>query len=420
MDDNLLPLDAGRAVAWAHALRDALAVRRVPRIAFSLQLRADVVTPALAEVLAELGLVRAYVGIDGYSAGQLRAIGRSAPAEAATTALDALSARGVLCVANALIVGPTLRLETIEGEVEALANVRHAPVHLLPIEARPGTVYHRRAAARGLIEGGMLWPVYRFDDERAFLVAEVLTSLPSRLAERSVPIALYDLAWALGVGRRLVPEADLSGPAATYAAVTTAWNADQVRLLRAALAAARSGRPEIDALLADERAIVRAHDDALLARADSALVDVERSVSAIRRKPVRAHARGRLLGELAFTMALASACGSSSQPNADASVVDAAPADAATPDAAGACADPNRTPSSVFPSEAGCTCNTAGTPFVRATFDADGVVTGMTDENGNPLPAGVEQCLLALVGMHCYPSMAGMTQTFMTCHAWIA
>lgn len=271
MDDNLLPMDPTAALAWLADLRAALEQRRVPRIAFSLQLRADVVTPALADVLADLGLVRAYIGIDGYTQGQLRALGRRAPASAGATAIELLSARGIPCIANALIVGPTIRYETIVAKIDGLAAIHGAPVHLLPIEARPGTVYHRRAAARGLIEGGPLWPVHRFDDERSFLISRVLTSLPTRLAGRSVPIALYDLAWALGVARRLAPNADTSHAAATYAAVADAWNADQVRLLRAAVAAAAHGRAATDELIARERPLVRAHDEALLRRADDAL-----------------------------------------------------------------------------------------------------------------------------------------------------
>jgi hypothetical protein len=431
MDDNLLPLEPERAVAWVRALREALDARRVPRIAFSLQLRADVVTPALADALADAGLVRAYVGIDGYSAAHLRAIGRAAPARAGTAAIDALRARGVYCVANALIVGPTIRLETIAGEIDGLAAVRGAPVHLLPIEARPGTIHHRRAAARGLIEGGPLWPVYRFDDPRAFLVAEVLTSLPTRLAERSVPIALYDLAWALGVARRLAPAADVAAADATYAAVTDAWNADQLRVLRAATAAAPRGRAAIDELLARERPVVRAHDDALLGACDDALAAVERAVSRTHRRAVRAHARGRALGGIAVAMGLAAACGGNHRAPADARFVDGTPgapdamvvdATPGAPDAMLACTDPARTAEAgvYLDPGPGCTCGEAVDTQVRVTFDANGNATAVTTASGQPLPTAMAQCFLDLLAPYCYPSLAGMTQTVTTCHAWIA
>ncbi|HEY4240424.1 MAG TPA: cobalamin-dependent protein [Kofleriaceae bacterium] len=417
MDDNLLPAEADAALAWARALRDALAARAVPPIAFSLQLRADIVSPALACELAALGLVRAYVGIDGYSAGQLRAIGRHAPATAANLALEAFHAAGVACVANALIVGPTLRWETIAAEVEALATVRHAPVHLLPIEARPGTVYHRRAAARGLIEGGLVWPHYHFEDARAFRVAEVLTRLPTRLVERSVPIALYDLAWAMGVAGRLAPDAALGGVRETYAEVTAAWNADQVRVLRAALAAALAGPDATAELLARERPAVTAHDRALLARCDRAILEVERAVSALHRRPVRAHARGRLLGRLAVTMSLAACSPSHSAP--DAVVPDTAVLDAAI-DAPWTCADP-----SLMPEGAGypdpCACDAFGTDaLIMMTYDATGVVTAVADQAGTPFPPDIEQCILDLLAPYCYPSAAGTTVQVNVCHSWIA
>jgi hypothetical protein len=413
MDDNLLPMDPTAALSWLGQLRSALDERRVPRIAFSLQLRADVVTPAVADALAELGLARAYIGIDGYTPGQLRALGRHAPASAGTTAIELLSARGVLCIANALIVGPTIRYETIVAELDGLAAVRHAPVHLLPIEARPGTIYHRRAAARGLIEGGPLWPVHRFEDERSYLISRVVTSLPTRLAERSVPIALYDLAWGLGVARRLAPASDTTRAADTYAAVTEAWNADQVRVLRAAVAAASEGRAAIDELIARERPFVRAHDEALLRRCDDALVDVERAMSAVHRRAVKAHARGRILGGIAVTMSLAAACGSGRSP-----VIDAPPVtvDAAI-DAAIVCSDPAKTGQSYVNNEETCDC---GDVDVTATFDANGVITSITDPQGNPLPQDIERCLLDILSGYCYPSLAGTTETFMSCHRWIA
>jgi hypothetical protein len=418
MDDNLLPLEPDQAIAWTRDLRAALDARRVPKIAFSLQLRADVVTADLAAALAELGLVRAYIGIDGYTAGQLRAIGRSAPATAGNTAIELLSSRGVFCIANALIVGPTIRYETIVGEIEGLASVRDAPVHLLPIEARPGTIYHRRAMARGLIEGGPLWPVYRFEDERSFLISEVLTSLPSRLAERSVPIALYDLAWALGVARRLAPNADIAAATDTYSAVTAAWNSDQIRVLRAATEAASHGRPAIDVLLEHERPIVRIHDDALLDRCDRALADVERAVSSIHRRRVRAHARGRVLGGIALAMGLASACTPHDRIYVDAAIVDAAPADAAIDAfAPPACADTARTSEWTVTSSETCAC---ADTLVTVTFDANGVITNLAGGSDVTLSPAVEQCLLELFAGYCYPSLAGMTQTFMTCHSWIA
>jgi hypothetical protein len=415
MDDNNLPLDPAAALAWARELQAALAARRVPTIAFSLQLRADVVTAEVADALVDLGLVRAYVGIDGYTQGQLRAIGRSAPAEAGVHAISLLSSRGVFCVANSLLIGPTIGFDTIVREIDGLAGIRHAPIHLLPIEARPGTIYHRRASARGLIEGGPLWPVYRFEDERTFLVGEVITKLPTRLAERSVPIALYDLAWALGVARRLAPDVDVDAATETYARVSTAWNADQIRVLRAAVVAAAQGKAATEQLLATEQSIVRAHDEVLLRTCDDALAMVERALSALHRRHVRAHARGRLLGSLAMAMGLA-ACGPDERSVHDAAVDAYVTAD--VPDALPACADTTAMSRSWDPI---ATCDCVGDGVnVELTFNELGELVAIHREDGSPLPDDVEQCVLAMTAGYCYPSWAGMVRIVPSCHVWIA
>src|SRR6185369_17109632 len=216
MDDNLLPLDAVQAAAWARQLGAELGARGVGRIAFSLQLRADAVTGDSARALAEAGLVRAYVGVDGFSAPQLAALGRAAPAAAGLAAPALLAAVGVFPVCNALLIGPTFRLESIATEIDALARLRGAPIHLLPIDARAGTAYHARAARRGLLEGGFLWQRYRFEDPRTALLAQAVQGLPSRLEEHSVPLALYDLGYNVGIARRLIPDARVADAAAAY------------------------------------------------------------------------------------------------------------------------------------------------------------------------------------------------------------
>jgi len=216
MDDNLLPSAPDEAARWVRALIAELDARRVGCIAFSLQLRADVVDPAVAAALADAGLVRAYVGVDGFSGRQLVALGRSAPAAAGLAAPALLAAHGVFPVCNALLVGPTFRLESITAEIDALAGLRQAPVHLLPIDVRAGTTYFARAEKRGLLEGGFLWRRYRFEDPRTALLAQALQGLPSRLEEHSVPLALYDLAYNAGIARRLIGGARVEEAAAAY------------------------------------------------------------------------------------------------------------------------------------------------------------------------------------------------------------
>jgi hypothetical protein len=477
MDDNVLPLGPADVVEWATELRRALRARKVGPIALSMQVRADALTKQSAQALAELGLVRAYVGIDGYSAPQLRALGRRADADAGARALELLWEHGIFAVANSLLIGPTIGFESVVAEIEGLARIAHAPVHLLPIEARPGTRYFERAKQLGLLEGGFLLQHYRFVDRRTELLGRVVTSMPTRLAERSVPIALYDLGYNLGVARRLLPEAKLDRYAQEYARITAAWNRDQLRLLRQAADAARTlDSATVEALIERERGRVTEHDRALIEACDDALLQVEAVVSALRARTVRAHTRGKLLGTLALSMSLA---GCSSHPasghggagtggGGGASVMDgsqpAAQRDAAASDSgstsistsmgsrsdasahdagqgahdagqAGRDAGPAPSGDAALAPDATATTCTAGdtslttrqgpccdlpqsTPL-RIRFGADGRPNGFSSTDGSPLSQAVHACLQAFVGDYCYPSLANTTQEFHS-HCWIA
>jgi hypothetical protein len=262
-------------------------------------------------------------------------------------------------------------------------------------------------------------------------VADVITALPTRLALRSVPIALYDLGYNLGVARRLVPAADVAAACATYRRVTTLWNQDQVRVLRLALAAADDGdRGAVEALLRTEQPRVRAHDDALLDECDRALVDVERAVSLARRRRVRAHARGRLLSAVAFSTGLAAACNQSPQLPIASDGAAAADATASydlsstddltisSTDLAG-CGDAGARP--VVPHLDSCLCAGGLSPSpARLTFDANGhLVDVEAGGDGGSLSSQVLDCIRNLIGAYCYPSLAGTTQE-VTGHCWIA
>ncbi len=417
MDDNILPLDADGAALWARELRRVLAAQGVSRVAFSIQARADAISEDSARALAELGVVRAYVGVDGYSASQLKLLGRHAPPEAGPRAVSLLEGEGVFVVVNALLVGPTIRFESILNEIEGLNRIQGAPVHLLPIEVRAGSGYFRAAERAGLLEGGFMMWQYRFADPRTQLIGQVLTSFPTRLAERSVPIALYDLGYNLGIARRLVPEAELAQHVQTYARISSAWNADQVHVLRSAATVVEEGSVEaVRDFIAAQLPRVTAHDRALLERCDAALDEVEREVGRTRRGPVRAHARGRVLGAVALSMSLAGCAGpvhNDQDGGLDGGL------DSGVVDAGATCSDPNRVPNqwNTVPCNVGYGYGNGG---VLVTFDTSGVAVSFSPgTDGGSISPDVQNCLTTYFAHYCYPSFAGTTQRF-TQHLWIA
>jgi hypothetical protein len=412
MDDNVLPSRPEAVTAFARALRGELDARGVPDLAISLQLRADGVSDESADALADLGVVRAYVGIDGYSSAQLRVLGRAGDPTTNRDALARLHTRGILSVANALLVGPTVPFSVLTHEVEALARIAYAPVHLLPHEVRAGTPLFRRAMDRGLVEGGYLHWHYRFADARTARVARLLTSLPTRLAERSVPIALYDLAYNAGIARRLAPHADLRESISTFEEVTQLWNADQVRVVRAALGCADSDAA-VDAWLVEHGRGIAETDRAWRRRCDDAIRGVEDQMSAVGGAGPRARAyqRGRLLGAVAFAMTVA-ACNAPAPP-------DGGPAEDAGRDAEVETAD-------AIAQDTGCESPSLPDQLplcggsYRLSFDAEGRVSDvMLDEDGGTLTTEMRTAILESLAPFCYPSLAGSTQAY-TGHCWIA
>jgi hypothetical protein len=417
MDDNLLPLEPERALGWARELRDKLGARRVGRIALSMQLRADVCTRPVVDALAELGLVRAYVGIDGYSGRHLVALGREAPAAAGNEALANLAAAGVFTVCNALILGPTFSFENVRTEVEAIATVRHAPLHLLPIEVRAGSAYYERVRRRNLLEGGTLCQRYRFLDPRTALLGEALLGFPTRLEEYSVPVALYDLGYNLGIAARLLAPADVTESIDTYRRVTERWNADQVRLLRRAIVSAATGdQPTVRKFVAEESAPVRALDDELRTEIAVALARVERAAAARQGATVRAHVRGKLISSVLFSAALA-AC---EQPLAkgDGGVRDAQ----SSIDARDAGrADAPSCPPGLTPADLDTHVDCAGNFSVEVNFDSQGVPGAVfLAADAGPVSQDALDCMQRLLAGYCYPSYANTTQTLVSTHFWIA
>jgi hypothetical protein len=258
----------------------------------------------------------------------------------------------------------------------------------------------------------MLCRRYRFADPRTALLGEALLGFPTRLEEYSVPVALYDFGYNLGIAQRLLPGSDLGEAIEIYRDVTQRWNADQIRLLRLAAAAAAGGdRSRVRRLVEDQADRVRRHDDELRALVARALALVERIVSRARGEAVRAHARGRLISVVAFSAALAACESTSLTPSRDAgtdvvsSVVDSGPT----------CPD-NLTPLQQLPAALdGC----GGYP-ANVTFDQFGVPGALYQVDGGMAPQDVLDCMQRLLAGYCFPSYAGTTQTLVSHHIWIA
>jgi hypothetical protein len=291
-------------------------------------------------------------------------------------------------------------------------------VHLLPIDVRAGSTYFERVRRRGLLEGGALCWRYRFADPRTAVMAEALTSLPTRLDEYSVPVALYDLGYNLGVARRLLPGAPIDDACAVYADVAARWNVDQIRVLRAAAAAVDGGRDAVMAFRMAEAPRVRELDDELRAMCAGALRAVERAASLAHGRSIRTHARGKLISAVALSVAVAACDGRPLHDRADAAM-DAASDESDAPngqegdatDASG-CA--------TFEPALGVPGTCCGDGKVEVTFDSAGIPTSVRLIDAADGGANLVACVQRLLAQYCYPSWAGTTQPLISSHCWIA
>jgi hypothetical protein len=213
--------------------------------------------------------------------------------------------------------------------------------------------------------------------------------------------------------------------------VTARWNADQIRVLRAAAATAEATDPRAVArFVAEESGRVRALDDELRWLCAEALRAVEDAVSRARRSPVRAHTRGQLLSTVALSMALA-ACssqepleprdGAGEAPALDAS---ADPGDSGAPldvsDGPASCGEGAWVPAPPGVSLPATLCYCGIPASVDVTFDATGIPIEVSLPDGAALPDGVRACVLRAVGSYCFPSLAGTSQPIAGAHCWIA
>jgi hypothetical protein len=207
--------------------------------------------------------------------------------------------------------------------------------------------------------------------------------------------------------------------------------------------------------LASERERVTAYDRALLGACDAALAELERSVSALRARRVRAHTRGQLLGALALSMSLAG-CSQATGEGAGggsggASVVagsgagvggeatagqgaesgraSAGSAAAPVAGAAGAATDGGASGvpaaceaadgAALRQREFSCCGGLQPGAALRVEFDAQGKPVAFTGPDGARVTEEIERCLRQFLGSYCYPSLAGTTQEFMS-HCWVA
>jgi hypothetical protein len=154
------------------ALRRELERRRL-RIAFTIKCRADDVDVALFCQLKEMGLLRAYVGIESGCQASLDLLGKGVTAQRNVEALAVLDRLDIVADFRSLLFHPWSTLETAQADISFLHSVVPYVAtcfSFLEVEIYPGTPLAARLRVEGRGEGDP-WPLpYTLADPRAELL----------------------------------------------------------------------------------------------------------------------------------------------------------------------------------------------------------------------------------------------------------
>jgi len=176
-DDNFLVHDRARNLERCQRLGEALRARGLAgEVGLVVKCRPDDVERELFALLRELGMIRAYVGIESASREGVACLQRGMPLDAGRRALAILGELEVYCSFNLLLFHPDATLGSVEAELAFLADFCEAPFNFCRAEVYAGTPLQARLAAEGRLAGSYLAWSYELADPRAELLFRVVTT----------------------------------------------------------------------------------------------------------------------------------------------------------------------------------------------------------------------------------------------------
>ena len=341
VDEHLLPYGEDEALDFLARLGRGLGRRRVGKLGIGTMLRADRLTEKVVRAFAEVGLVRAFVGIELPSVAEGRRFGRPFDGQHARAILAACEAAGVAVVSNVMMVHPYSTPETIAGAIAFLESVPAGVFEATQMRVYHGTTLWHRMAKEGRLIGNPLRYSYRFSDPVVAHFDEIFMRLRAEAFwNHSIAYRTHDGFLAHTLGRRLRPDLGLGAISSEMGAIRDQVVELYVGAYRKALGLAVSGVGGVgaDLLIAEARAAACR----LQERLDACVHDLARRLDTSPRifSPTRAAAAGAIA--FTFLGGPLSACGRSAihSPAVDATtpadVADATPtlvADARTTEA---------------------------------------------------------------------------------------
>jgi anaerobic magnesium-protoporphyrin IX monomethyl ester cyclase len=172
-DENFLlprPEDSAARIGAVKQLLDAAGVGRV---GFVGKCRPNTLTPELAHRLAEMGVIRLYVGVENASQAGADHLNRRVRVTEMDQALDACREAGIAACYNLLLFEPETTLEHVADNIAFIRRHPEQPVNFCRAEPYLGTPLLAQLAASQNLSGSYLGWDYRLIDDRAELLFRI-------------------------------------------------------------------------------------------------------------------------------------------------------------------------------------------------------------------------------------------------------
>lgn len=203
VDEHPLPWNEQPALAFLAAWKQGLDRRGVGPIGIGTMMRADRITDRIARAFVDVGLVRAFLGIELGTEKEARLYGRPFMAKRAVRILQILRTLDVATVSNLMLIHPESTPSSIRAGIALLDTIPCA-VETTRMQVYHGTRLHRRMARQGRLQGNPLRYSYRIDDPCMQRFDEIFTRLRiEAFGDHSAAYASHDVSLALCFTRRV-------------------------------------------------------------------------------------------------------------------------------------------------------------------------------------------------------------------------
>jgi radical SAM superfamily enzyme YgiQ (UPF0313 family) len=203
-DDNFIFPSEKLSIKRVRQIREALDGFGVGRVAMVGKARPDCVTPALARELAELGVIRLYVGVENGSEAGGDHLQRGTQQSHVREALQSCRDAGIFCCYNLLVFEPKCTVADVRENVAFIVDHADHPVNFCRAEPYYGTSLHLDLSKEQDLGGSYLGFNYRIEDPRAELLFRICSAAfrERNFAPSGVANRYMGLGYAANVLRR--------------------------------------------------------------------------------------------------------------------------------------------------------------------------------------------------------------------------